>query len=217
MTLQNRCDPQGFPAAVAARGLFTGNRGVIHDPETKTLLNRRWTTKSWIICVCDWKGRRREPMGRNGRHGKAGWTELFFLDEVTAIAAGHRPCFTCRRRAALDFASAFAKGNGMPKATAHVMDHILHRERAVSGKKGPCFIDRNDLTNLPSGAMFQSGDTYFTQRSGALLRCSFHGYAPIRGVDDLAADALRLITPQSAIAALAAGYEPVWHPSAGEA
>jgi hypothetical protein len=217
MTLQNRCDPEGSPAAIAARGLFTGNRGVIHDPDKKTLLKRKWTTKSWIICVCDWKGRRRDPMGRNGRQGKAGWTELFFLDEATAIAAGHRPCFACRRRAAQAFALAFAKGNGMTNAPAHVMDQILHRERTVSGNKTSPFIEQRDLANLPPGVMFRSGDSFFTQRNRTLLRWSFHGYAETSGVGELAGDALQLVTPQSAIAALAAGYEPVWHPSAGEA
>ena len=110
MPLQNRVDPFGDIHAVDARGLFTGNRGIIHDPETKTLLRKRWTTKAWIICSCEYKGVRREPMGRNGPNGKAGWTELFFLDEVTALAAGHRPCFLCRREQAKEFAACFAKG-----------------------------------------------------------------------------------------------------------
>ena len=97
MPMQNRVDPIGSIRAVEARGMFTGNRGVIHNPATKTLLGRRWTTKAWIICARESKGKRREVMGRNAPGGGAGWTELFFLDEVTALAAGHRPCFTCRR------------------------------------------------------------------------------------------------------------------------
>ena len=100
MPLQNRVDPFGDIHAVDARGMFTGNRGIIHDPATKTLLRKRWATKAWIICSCEYKGVRREPMGRNSPNGNAGWTELFFLDEVTALAAGHRPCFTCRRERA---------------------------------------------------------------------------------------------------------------------
>jgi hypothetical protein len=87
MPLQNRVTPFGDIVAIAQRGLFTGNRGIIHDPATKTLLKKRWATKAWLICVCDYKGRRREVMG--GRS----WTELFFLDEAVALAAGHRPCF----------------------------------------------------------------------------------------------------------------------------
>ncbi len=112
MPLQNRVDPFGAIYAVSARGLFTGNRGVIHDPATKTLLSRRWTTRAWIVCECTFRGRRRDVMGRNAPSGGAGWTELFFLDEVTALAAGHRPCFYCRRAAAVDFARSFAQGQG---------------------------------------------------------------------------------------------------------
>src|SRR5262245_3292149 len=104
MPLQNRVDPFGEIFAVAARGLFTGNRGFIHDPATRTLLKRRWTTKAWIICERDYRDRRRAVMGRNAPSGNAGWTELFFLDEVTALAAGHRPCFYCRREKANEFA-----------------------------------------------------------------------------------------------------------------
>ena len=89
--LQNRVTPFGDVVAISQRGLYIGNRGIIHDPATKTLLGRRWTTKAWLVCVLDYKGRRRELMG--GRS----WTELFFLDEAVALAAGHRPCFFCRR------------------------------------------------------------------------------------------------------------------------
>ena len=85
--LQNRVTPFGDVVAISQRGLFIGNRGIIHDPATKTLLGRRWTTKAWLVCVLDYKGRHREVMG--GRT----WTELFFRDEAVALAAGHRPCF----------------------------------------------------------------------------------------------------------------------------
>ena len=98
--LQNRVTPFGDVVAIAQRGLFIGNRGIIHDPATKTLLSRRWTTKAWLVCVLDYKGRRRELMG--GRS----WTELFFLDEAVALAAGHRPCFFCRRADARAFRAA---------------------------------------------------------------------------------------------------------------
>lgn len=113
MPLQNRVEPFGAIRAVAARGLFTGNRGIIHDPDGRRLLPRRWTTKAWIICRCDFRGRRRDVMGRNGSAGGASWTELFFLDEVTALAAGHRPCFFCRRADAVRFADCAADGLGL--------------------------------------------------------------------------------------------------------
>src|SRR5258705_13825514 len=87
MPLQNRVTPTGDIIATPHRGLFTGNRGIIHDPTTKTLLARRWASQAWLTCVCEFRGRRREVMGARS------WTELFFLDEATAFAAGHRPCF----------------------------------------------------------------------------------------------------------------------------
>ena len=100
MPLQNRVTPTGDIVATPHRGLFTGNRGIIHDPATKTL-TRRWASQAWLTCVCEFRGRRREVMG--GRS----WTELFFLDEATALAAGHRPCFYCRRDDANRFRAAW--------------------------------------------------------------------------------------------------------------
>ncbi len=96
MPLQNRVTPTGDIIVDPHRGLFTGNRGIIHDPATKTLLKRRWASPAWITCVCEFRGRRREVMG--GRS----WTELFFLDEATSFAAGHRPCFYLPPRRCLE-------------------------------------------------------------------------------------------------------------------
>ena len=107
MPLQNRVTPTGDIIATAHRGLFTGNRGIIHDPATKTLLKKRWSSPAWITCVCEFRGWRRKVMG--GRS----WTELFFLDEATAFAAGHRPCFFCRRDDANRFRAAWEEGNGV--------------------------------------------------------------------------------------------------------
>jgi hypothetical protein len=91
MPLQNRVTPFGDIVAIPQRGMFTGNRGIIHDPATRTLLKRRWASKAWLVCLCEFRGRRRAVM--SGRS----WTELFFLDEAVALAAGHRPCFFCVR------------------------------------------------------------------------------------------------------------------------
>src|SRR6478736_1105547 len=107
--LQNRVTPFGDIVAIPQRGTFIGNRGIIHDPATKTLLGRRWTTKAWLVCVLHYKGRRREVMKRRS------WTELFFLDEAIALAAGHRPCFFCRRQSAEAFRAAWATGRAAPR------------------------------------------------------------------------------------------------------
>src|SRR5262249_23633771 len=122
MPLQNRVTPAGDIIVTPERGLFTGHRGIIHDPATRTLLKKRWSTSAWLTCVCEFRGRRREVMG--GRS----WTELFFLDEATAFAAGHRPCFFCRREDAKRFRSAWEAGNGVKSLRARDIDAVLHRE-----------------------------------------------------------------------------------------
>src|SRR5205085_12508897 len=102
MPLQNRVTPFGDIVAIPKKGMFTGNRGIIHDPATRTLLKRRWATKAWLTCVCEFRGRRRDVMA------SCSWTELFFLDEAVALAASHRPCFFCRQEAAEAFRNAWA-------------------------------------------------------------------------------------------------------------
>jgi len=123
MHLQNRVTPFGEIVAISQRGMFTGNRGIIHDPATKTLLNRCWATKTWLVCSCEYKGRRRAVMA--GRS----WTELFFLDEAVALAAGHRPCFLCRREAAERFRDSWAAAKGGLRPSAETIDSVLHHER----------------------------------------------------------------------------------------
>lgn len=207
MPLQNRVDPFGIIHAVRTRGMFTGNRGVIHDPVTKALLKRRWTTKAWLICVCEFGGRRRDVMGRNARSGGAGWTELFFLDEVTALAAGHRPCFFCRRDKAVEYASCFGKAFGVERPKVADLDERLHAERLASGGS-PGSAD--DPETLPDGAMVTDGEYAFARRSRTWVRWDWEGYS-----DEQPDNAkLSLITPPTTIAVLRAGYRPVWHPTA---
>jgi hypothetical protein len=203
MPLQNRVTPTGEILATPHRGLFTGNRGIIHDPATKTLLKKRWSSPAWLTCVCEFRGRRREVMG--GRS----WTELFFLDEATALAAGHRPCFFCRRDDANRFRAAWQKGNGVEDIRAREIDAVLHRERLDGGKKRlhplPMLFEQ-----LPDGAMVQADSESFLIANGKALRWSFAGYLPA----DVDADCVMLLTPPSTLRALAAGYRPVLHPSA---
>lgn len=209
MPLQNRVTPTGELVATHHRGLFTGNRGIIHDPATRTL-TRRWSNPAWLVCVLEFQGRRREVMG--GRH----WTELFFLDEASALAAGHRPCFHCRRAEAKAFRAAWAAGNGIADISAHAMDATLHRERLDGRVKRlhplPCAIKE-----LPDGAMLQHGDESYLVHGGRVLRWSWTGYHDTAGPLDVAASlhTLMLLTPPSTLQALRAGYRPVLHPSAG--
>ena len=203
MPLQNRVTPTGDIIATPHRGLFTGNRGIIHDPATKTLLKKRWSSPAWITCVCEFRGWRRKVMA------KRSWTELFFLDEATAFAAGHRPCFFCRRDDANRFRAAWAEGNAVASPLAREMDAVLHRQRLDRGRKRlhPLPVP---LSELPDGAMVQAGTESYLIAGGTTLRWSFEGYA--RANCD-AAPAM-LLTPPSTLRALAAGYRPVLHPSA---
>src|SRR5882724_11844177 len=193
MPLQNRVTPSGDIVADSHRGLFTGNRGIIHDPATRTLLKKRWTTPAWIICVCEFRGWRRKVMG--GRS----WTELFFLDEATALAAGHRPCFFCRRDDANRFRAAWEEGNGVSNVLARDIDAVLHRERLDRGKKRLRAIS-GPLEKLPDGAMVRAGDESYLISRGQALLWTWEGYRQVVSPPRVAA----LLTPPSTLRALSA-------------
>jgi hypothetical protein len=202
MPLQNRVTPTGDIVVDPNRGIFTGNRGIIHDPATKTL-KKRWSSPAWITCVCEFRGWRRQVMARRS------WTELFFLDEATALAAGHRPCFFCRRDDANRFRAAWQQGNGVTNMRAKEMDAVLHRERLERGKKRLHPLPM-PLAELPDGAMVQAGAESFLIRQGSALLWSMAGY---RATDTAITDAM-LLTPPSTLRAISAGYRPLLHGSA---
>src|SRR3982074_2297729 len=203
--LQNRVMPTGEIIATPHRGVFTGNRGIIHDPKTTTLLTRRWASKAWLTCLCEFKGWRRKVMGAGS------WAEFFFLDEATALAAGHRPCFFCRRDAANRFRAAWEEGNGAKDVRARDIDAVLHRERLDRGKKRLHALT-TPLQRLPDGAMVQQGAESFLIVQGQALLWSPAGY---RKAHSTLEDAM-LLTPPSTLRALSAGYRPVLHKGATE-
>jgi hypothetical protein len=202
MPLQNRVTPTGEIIATPERGMFVGNRGIIHDPATKTLLRKRWSTPAWLTCVCEFRGRRREVMARRS------WTELFFLDEATAFAAGHRPCFYCRRDDANRFRAAWEQGNGVNDLLAPEIDAVLHRERFASGKKLHPLPMR--IEKLPDGTMVQQGTESFLIAADRAFLWSPGGYREA----DRALREAELLTPPSTVRAFIAGYRPALHPSA---
>ena len=206
MPLQNRMTPTGDIIATPHRGLFTGNRGIIHDPATRTLLKKRWSSPAWLTCVCEFRGRRREVMATHS------WTELFFLDEATALAAGHRPCFYCRRDDANRFRAAWEKGNRVRDVRMHDIDTVLHHERLDHGKKRLHAL-LVPLEQLPDGAMLQQGEQSFLLMQGGTLLWSAAGY--VEGAREL--DDAQLLTPPSTLRAMSAGYEVTLHPSAHRA
>jgi len=204
MPLQNRVTPFGELFATAARGTFMGNRGGRFHSDAKTLTVRRWASRQWICCVLDFKGRQRNVWGRY-------YTELFFLDEPTALAAGHRPCFECRRKEAQAFAAKWQEAHRLaapPKAGE--MDEVLHAERLQGRSKRR---HHRNIDALPDGAFVALEEGAFAVRGDALLRWTPQGYE--EGRPRLRGITVDVLTPPAILAVLSAGYKPHWHPSAG--
>ena len=203
MPLQNRVDPFGNLFADSSRGLFMGNRGGHFHRDDRTLGARRHVSRAWICCRLAFNDRHRQVWGN-------GYTELFFLDEPSALASGHRPCFECRRKDAEAFAADWGhafKLNARPRAAE--MDAILHAERLDGRTKRR---HRQPFGDLPDGAFVALDDVAWAVRSDELLRWTSSGYTERRTRPrDGDADVL---TPPAILAALAAGYRPFWHPSA---
>ena len=208
MPLQNRVTPTGDIVAAPSRGTFMGNRGILHD-DKRQLGPSRWKHKAWIICLLAFRGRRRVPMTPHR------YTELFFLDEAVAIAAGHRPCFECRRQAFYAWQSAWRDGNGLsdlPRAPA--MDDVLHAERAVRGGR------HQKTWTAPADAL---ADGVFVLLDGvphliharSLHPWAHDGYGTPRPIPRGAA--LTVLTPPASVGALRGGYRPLLHRTVGGA
>jgi hypothetical protein len=197
MPLQNRVDPFGRLFATKVRGTLMGNRGGRIHTDAQILTKRRWASRQWICCVLDFKGRQRDVWGRY-------YTELFFLDEPTAFAAGHRPCFECRRRDADEFAQ-LAGG-----LRAREIDDRLQAQR-LDGRDQR--VHRLDIKILPDGAFVSIEGEPFAVRGTRLLRWTPNGYEgstprPRSGKADV-------LTPPLMLKVLRGGYRPLWHKSGG--
>jgi hypothetical protein len=203
MPLQNRVTPFGDLVAVSGRGLFMGNRGGRFHTDAKTLTARRWVSRRWICCVLDFRGRHRDVWGRF-------YTELFFLDEPTALASGHRPCFECRCKDAINFAERWQAARRLrERPRADEMDDVLHGERRSGrGKR----LHSRDIDILPDGAFIAIGETAYAVRGARLLRWSPDGY--VAREQRPRRIAVEVLTPPAILAVLSAGYQPRWHPSA---
>jgi hypothetical protein len=204
MPLQNRVLPTGEIVTHPGRGLLMGNRGTLHGDDRR-LRTARWRSKAWICCLLDFRGVRREPMPP-GR-----WTALFFLDEATALAAGHRPCAYCRRAEFLRYAGCWASGHGLAeRPRAPVIDARLHGERVEQHTRRQRTTTRL-VAGLPDGAMVRYGDRPALVLGGKVLGWSWEGYAPPVEPPD---QELVVLTPPSSLVALAAGFSPLLHPTA---
>ncbi|MEM9013208.1 MAG: hypothetical protein AAGE18_18465 [Pseudomonadota bacterium] len=193
--LQNRVTPDGTIEAHPARGLWMGNRGGrFHRPD-QSLGRRRHASRAWIYCVLSFKERQRQVMGQ-------GYTELFFLDEATALAAGHRPCFECQRTRADSFATLWA--GGPPRARADAMDRVLHPAR-----QGPVW--RAMPGALPDGTMVEWQGTPHLLHARHLLRWGHSGYETAVSLPKMEVEVL---TPAPIVRVIAAGFSVSIHPSA---
>jgi hypothetical protein len=201
MPRQNRVTPFGELEAVPARGLFLGNRGCLHTDAGKII--RMSTTKGWIVCVLQFKDRKRTPLMQPGKY-----TELFFLDEPTAFAAGHRPCAECRRADFNRFRDAVAADEGRTeKLLATQMDNRLDAERRDGTQRRT--VDR-PVQTLPSGAMVDIDGEAHLWWDGTLRPWTHLGYGVPTNAPRLP---IPVLTPATTLAALHGGYRPVVHPS----
>lgn len=206
MPLQNRVTPLGELIADPARGLVYGNRGCLHDETGR--IRRRYNGKRWIACRLEFRGWQRGPLLQTGR-----FTELFFLDEVTAFAAGHRPCALCRREDYRRFGAIWHEHHP-GRIGADAIDEQLHAERLAPDKREQ-LPHRAPFGELPDGAFVLEEDTPWVVVGPELLRWTPAGYAERRR-RPTAAEA-SLVTPPSLVAVLRAGWQPVvplLHPSA---
>jgi hypothetical protein len=202
VTLQNRVLPTGEIVADASyRGDLMGNRGILHD-DAQRLGVARWRLKGWVCCALSFKGRTRTVMA------PVRYTELFFLDEAVALAAGHRPCAECRRADHNRFRAAWASATGM-ETRAPEMDKILHKARVTRGRAQ--VRHEAEAAFLPDGAFILWQDRAHLVQGGQLLPFASTGYeAGIARHEGL----VTVLTPRPTLAVLAAGYAPTLHATA---
>lgn len=198
MPLQNRVLATGEIIAHASRGMFMGNRGILHG-DHHDLGRRRWSHKAWVTCVLKHKDWHRAVMTPHR------YTELFFLDEAVALSAGHRPCALCRRA---DY-TAYRQAAGL-QGRAKEMDAQMHAERAIA----QTYRQRRheeDIAHLPDGAILMM-DAPMLVLKDALCAVLPERYAlPVRRPK---AGTVTVLTPQTSLKALRAGYRPKLHVSA---
>lgn len=207
MPLQNRVTPRGELVAHPARGLVYGNRGCLHDAEGR--IRRRYAGRRWIACRLEFRGRRRTPLLQPGRY-----TELFFLDEATAMAAGHRPCAECRRPDYNRFVALWRDLDPEPVGV-DAIDAQLHRERVDQATRGQR-VHEAARARLSDGAfVLHDGEPHLVL-GPELLPWTPAGYG--RPAARRSPPRVVLLTPPSLLAVLAAGWEPsevpLLHPSA---
>jgi hypothetical protein len=199
MPRQNRVTPFSTVIETSARGRWLGNRGCIHDESGR--IRRLYQTRRWIICLLQYKGARRALMQPSR------WTELFFLDEATALAAGHRPCAYCQRARYEEFRSLWARANpelvSGPKPGADEMDACLHSQRLDGCRQRITYPAT--LGRLPDATFVVHNAEACLVRSLRLFPWRPDGYgAPLQLPSE---SQVSVLTPRSTVNTLAAGFE----------
>jgi len=203
MPLQNRVNPWGKLSATSARGTLLGNRGILHNDRKEIV--KAYQHQNWVTCKLQFKGRKRILMSPHR------YTELFFLDEATAFAAGHRPCAECRRERYLEFKDYWVKANlnKSPEAVkASDISRILHQER-IKKKEKRTF--KANLKELPEGSIFSVNGSACIMFAGRAHLWSFEGYRPADSLN--LPDEVDVLTPKSIVKVFKRGLMPKIHDS----
>ena len=203
MPLQNRVDPWGSILAVPYKGTLLGNRGVLHD-ERKQIV-KPYQHQNWVTCRLKFKDRKRKLMSP-GRY-----TELFFLDESTAFAAGHRPCYECRRERFNEFKDYWVRANLNKQAddvTISVINKLMHKDRINKGVK---ITHRANIKELPDGTIFSNKSSAYLIFKTKIYLWSFEGYCFPNNVN--IPDEVDVLTPKSIVSTFRLGFKPEIHKS----
>lgn len=198
MSLQNRVAPTGTIVSNTSRGTLMGNRGVLHNSQKEVY--KTFKSKAWITCLLEFKGRKRELMTPGC------YTELFFFDEVTAFAAGHRPCAECRRARYNEFRDVWLKAHqahDVSKISASDIDQILHSERMDNNQKKTWTAE---LSALPHGTVFKVDTNILAVYQDCILKWSFEGYTAV--IRENIPDFVDVLTPQSVVSVFSMGFKP---------
>ena len=205
MALQNRVDPWGNLHAVNARGNWMGNRGILHNSDKQIIT--QWRHKQWVTCALSFKGRQREIFAPNS------YSELFFLDEATALAAGHRPCAECRREKHKEFKTIWFQANpqfGNETSSISVIDKQLHLERVDRAKNKVTF--NAIVSSLPEGTIFEHESNSYLIWEDQYFLWTHHGY--MKTMQAVSIDTcVAVLTPASIVAIYRLGFKPQIHPS----
>jgi hypothetical protein len=205
MPYQNKVDPWGKIHEVKARGMFLGNRGILHNSSKEIVSTHK--IKGWVTCLLQFKGRKREIMAPNR------YTELFFLDEATAFSAGHRPCAECRRERYNEFKEKWLKANGNllegNKPTVSNIDKVIHEQR-IHKKEQITYITNFGL--LPDGTIIEQKTKAYLIWKNKLFLWTFSGYL-LADIKIGEHDEVKVLTPKSYVKMFLNNFVPNIHNS----